>query len=44
MNKEKLIKQYKWLGDNPIIEDHDSHWRVYKQKHSSPLILSKNYG
>ena len=29
---------------DPIIEEHDSHYRVYKQKDSSPLILSKNYG
>ena len=28
---------------DPIIEEHDSHWRVYREKDSSPLILSKNY-
>ena len=28
----------------PIIEDHTNHWRVYREKDSSPLILSKNYG
>ena len=27
----------------PIIEDHGSHWRVFKVKDSSPLILSKDY-
>ena len=29
---------------DPTIEDHGSHWRVYREKDSSPLILSKNYG
>lgn len=28
---------------DPIIEDAGSHWRIYKQKDSSPLILSKDY-
>ena len=28
---------------NPIIEEHDSHWRVYREEDSSPLILSKNF-
>ena len=35
----------KWFRKEitPIIEDHDSHWRVYKEKDASPLILSKNF-
>ena len=28
---------------DPIIEEHDSHYRVYREKGSSPLILSKTY-
>ncbi len=28
---------------DPIIEDAGSHWRVYREVNSSPLILSKNY-
>lgn len=28
----------------PIIEELDNCYRVYREKDSSPLILSKNYG
>ena len=28
----------------PTIVDGGSHWRIYKEKDASPLILSKNYG
>ena len=28
----------------PYAEDHGSHWRIYAEKDSSPLILSKNEG
>jgi len=42
MNKETLLKKYKWLGDNPIVEDCGSHFKIYKEKDASPLIL-KNY-
>ena len=28
---------------SPNIQDYGSHWRVYKEKDSSPLILSKSY-
>ena len=27
----------------PEIQDHGSHYRVYREKDASPLILSKNY-
>ena len=26
---------------DPIIEDHGSHWRIFREKDSSPLILGK---
>ena len=28
---------------SPNVQDCGSHWRVYKEKDSSPLILSKSY-
>lgn len=36
-------KEYSFKQFDPIIEDHESHWRVYREKDSSPLILSKQY-
>ena len=48
-SKKKVIvvnkkREYYKVEFDPIIEEHDSHWRVYREKNSSPLILSKNYG
>lgn len=37
--KRKFFK----IALQPTIEDHGSHWRVYREKNSSPLILSKNF-
>ncbi len=39
INKRKFVK----VEFDPIIEDAGSHWRVYREANSSPLILSKNY-
>ena len=39
-NKREFYK----VEFSPIIEEYDSHYKVYREVNSSPLILSKNYG
>ncbi len=34
---------YSTVELSPIIEEHDTHYRVYREKDASPLILSKDY-
>ena len=37
-------RQFYQVELTPYAEDHGSHWRIYAEKDSSPLILSKNEG
>ena len=40
--KEYVYKNYKsYVGKELIIKDIDSHFRIYKHKDGSPLILEK---
>ena len=32
-----------WHDNVPTIVEHDTHYEVRKQEHSSPIILSKQY-
>ena len=34
--------RFRTIATSPFVEDGESHWRVYREKDSSPLILSKN--
>lgn len=37
-------RQFYTVEFTPIIEEYDSHYKIYREVNSSPLILSKNYG
>ncbi len=36
-------REFYSVGFSPQIVDGGSHWAIYREENSSPLILSKNY-